>query len=74
MSYLESALKRHYQDCLSCFSTVRWELQKVKEGLFREETLQGVLKSVDHFGRQERPKRQQGIGPSEFIGVGNYIG
>ena len=47
---------------------------RVKEGLFREETLQGVLKSVDHFGRQERPKRQQGIGPSEFIGVGNYIG
>lgn len=42
---------------------------RVKEGLFREQTLEGVLKSVDHLRRQERPKRQQGIGLSEFIGV-----
>ena len=41
----------------------------VKEGLFRVE----VYKNVGHLRRQERPKRQQSVGLSEFIGVGNYM-
>ena len=45
---------------------------KVKEGLFREETLH--RQSEGHLGRQERKGRPRGMGLSVFVGVGDFTG